>query len=129
MHVSSSITKEQVEEMFRTLAATGKLIRITELDVAIGTATPTVEQLQKQSDIYEMILNAFFTIVPKEQQSGVTIWSLSDNAKEHEYWLKDESPNIFDASYGRKIAYKGVADAIAGFDISSGFSSPDYSKK
>ena len=129
MHVSSSITKEQVEEMFRTLAATGKLIRITELDVAIGTATPTVEQLQKQSDIYEMILNAFFTIVPKEQQSGVTIWSLSDNAKEHEYWLKDESPNIFDASYGRKIAYKGVADAIAGFDISTGFSSPDYSKK
>lgn len=43
--------------MFKTLAATGKLIRVTELDVALGTATPSAEQLATQSDVYQMILN------------------------------------------------------------------------
>lgn len=126
MHVSKSITKEQVDAMFKTLAATGKLIRITELDVALGTASPSAEELQTQSDVYQMILTSFFENVPEAQQSAITIWGLSDNAKEHEYWLKDESPNLFDSSYGRKIAYKGVCDAIAGQDVGAGFTSQDY---
>lgn len=128
MHVSSSITKEQVDAMFKTLAATKKLIRITELDVALGTASPSLEQLQQQSDVYQMILTSFFENVPADQQSGITLWTLTDNAKEHEYWLKDESPNVFDAAFGRKIAYKGVCDAIAGFDIGSTFTSHDWSQ-
>ena len=89
-----------LSQEFKTLAATGKLIR--------------------------MILTSFFENVPEVQQSAITIWGLSDNSKEHEYWLKDESPNISDASYGRKVAYKGVCDAIAGEDVSAGFTSPNY---
>ena len=129
MHVQSGISKEQVDAMFKTLAATGKLVRITELDVALGTASPSAEQLKQQSDTYQMILTSFFENVPEAQQSAITIWSLSDNAKEHEYWLKDQCPNIFDAKYGRKHAYKGVCDAIAGFDIGADFESPVYTKK
>ena len=128
MHVSSSITKEQVDAMFKTLAATGKLIRITELDITVGTNTPSADQLQKQADCYQMILTSYFENVPQAQQSAVTIWGLSDNEKEHEYWLKDDAPNIFDASYGRKLAYKGVCDAIAGKDIGADFRSHDWSK-
>lgn len=127
MHVQKSITKEQVDAMFKTLAATGKLIRITELDVAIGTSTPSAEEQQAQADIYQMILTSYFENVPEAQQSAITIWGLSDNADEHEYWLKDDSPNIFDASYGRKLSYKGVCDAIAGYDVGSEFHSPDWS--
>ncbi len=129
MHVQSGISKEQVDAMFKTLAGTGKLVRITELDVALGTASPSAEQLKQQSDTYQMILTSFFENVPEAQQSAITIWSLSDNAKEHEYWLKDQCPNIFDAKYGRKHAYKGVCDAIAGFDIGADFESPVYTKK
>ncbi|MCM1355498.1 MAG: endo-1,4-beta-xylanase [Staphylococcus sp.] len=127
MHVQKSITKEQVDAMFQTLAATGKLIRITELDVALGTASPSAEEQQNQANIYQMILTSYFENIPEAQQSAITIWGLSDNAKEHEYWLKDDAPNIFDSSYGRKVAYKGVCDAIAGFDIGAGFTSPDWS--
>lgn len=128
MHVSSSISKEQVDAMFKTLAATGKLIRITELDVAVGTKTPSADQLQKQADCYQMILTSYFENIPQDQQSAITIWGLSDNEKEHEYWLKDDAPNIFDASYGRKLAYKSVCDAIAGKDVSADFRSHDWSK-
>ena len=128
MHVSAkSITKEQVDDMFKTLAATGKLIRITELDVALGTASPSLEEQQLQSDVYQMILESFFENIPEAQQHGITIWSLTDSAKEHEYWLNGDTPNIFDANYGRKIAYKGVCDAIIGFDPSGDWESPDYS--
>ena len=123
-----SITKEQVDEMFRTMAATGKLVRITELDIKIGSASPSAEQLAQQAECYRMIINSYFENVPVAQQSAVTMWTLSDNADEHKYWIPDDAPNIFDAKYGRKHAYKGVCDAIAGRDLSEEFESPDYSK-
>jgi GH35 family endo-1,4-beta-xylanase len=126
MHVSKSITKAEVDAMFKTLAATGKLVRITELDVAMDTATPSTEQAATQAEIYQMIIESYFENVPESQQSSITLWTLSDNAKEHEYWLNGDTPNIFDTNYERKHAYKAVCDAIAGFDISSSFSGTDW---
>lgn len=126
MHVSSSITKDQVDAMFKTLAATGKLIRVTELDVQVGTTTPSAEQLATQAEVYQMIFDSYRVNVPQAQQSGITIWTLTDSKKEHEYWLSDDAPNLFDANYGRKHAYKGVCDGIAGKDISEDFSGDDW---
>lgn len=127
MHVTaSSITREQIDDMFQTMAATGKLVRVTELDVALGTASPSAEQLELQANVYQMIFESYKANVPEAQQSGITIWTLSDNAAEHEYWLPDESPNLFDGNYNRKHAYKGVCDGIAGKDISEEFSGDDW---
>lgn len=126
MHVQKSITKEQVDAMFKTLAATGKLIRITELDVAMSLSKLSAADQQTQADVYKMILDSYFENIPAEQQSGVTIWGLSDKEDEHEYWLKGDCPNIFDADYARKIAYKAVCDAIAGFDLSTEFKGDDW---
>jgi GH35 family endo-1,4-beta-xylanase len=128
MHVSTSITKEEVDAMFQTLAATGKLIRVTELDVQVGTTTPSSTQLEAQAETYQMIFESYKANVPTAQQSGITIWSLTDNAREHEYWLPDDAPNIFDANYGRKHAYKGVCDGIAGYDISTDFDGTYWNK-
>lgn len=127
MHVTaSSITREQIDAMFQTMAATGKLVRVTELDVALGTASPSAEQLELQANVYQMIFESYKANIPEAQQSGITIWTLSDNAAEHEYWLPDESPNLFDGNYNRKHAYKGVCDGIAGKDISEEFSGDDW---
>jgi GH35 family endo-1,4-beta-xylanase len=126
MHVSSSITKDQVDAMFKTMAATGKLVRITELDVSVGTATPSTAQAAEQAAAYQMIIESYFENVPEDQQSAITLWTLSDNAKEHVYWLNGDTPNIFDTNYDRKHAYKTVCDAIAGFDISSNFAGEDW---
>lgn len=73
-----------------------------------------------------MIFDSYRENVPQAQQSGITIWTLSDNTKEHEYWLSGDAPNLFDASYSRKHAYKGVCDGIAGKDISEDFSGEDW---
>ena len=80
MHVpASSITREQIDAMFQTMAATGKLVRVTELDVALGTASPSAEQLELQANVYQMIFESYKANVPEAQQSGITIWTLSDN--------------------------------------------------
>lgn len=127
MHVTaSSITREEVDAMFKTMAATGKLVRVTELDVRLGTATPSAEQLAQQSDVYQMIVESYKENIPEAQQSGITIWTLTDHAREHEYWLPDESPNLFDKEYNRKHAYKGICDGIAGYDVSVDFNGEDW---
>lgn len=127
MHVTaSSITRAQIDAMFQTMAATGKLVRVTELDVALGTSSPSAEQLETQANVYQMIFESYKANVPESQQSGITIWTLSDNAAEHEYWLSGDAPNLFDGNYGRKHAYKGVCDGIAGKDISEDFSGDDW---
>lgn len=64
-----------------------------------------------------MIFESYKKNVPEAQQSGITIWTLSDNEKEHEYWLKGDVPNLFDADYLRKWSYKGACDGIAGEDL------------
>ena len=126
MHVFAKVTKAEVDAMFQTMAATGKLVRVTELDVRVETKTPSAEQLQQQAETYRMVIESYKENVPAAQQDAITIWSLSDNAVEHEYWFPDDAPNLFDANYERKHAYKGVCDGIAGRDISEDFSGSDW---
>ena len=118
--------KEKVDAMFKTIAATGKLVRVTELDLSLGTSSPSSNQYKAQSDAYRMIMESYKANVPAAQQSGITIWSLSDNEAEHEYWLKDQVPNLFDKDYKRKWAYKGFCDGIAGEDLGLKYGGNEY---
>ena len=118
--------KEKVDAMFQTMAATGKLVRVTELDLSLGTASPSSNQYKAQSDAYCMIMESYKANVPAAQQSGITIWSLSDNEAEHEYWLKGQVPNLFDKDYKRKWAYKGFCDGIAGEDLGLKYGGNEY---
>ena len=121
MHISLSTDKDKIAQMFQKLAATGKLIKVSELDVRLGTKDPTATQLADQAAMYQYVIDTYKQYVPVAQQYGITIWGISDNAVEHENWLPDESPNVWDASYKRKHAYKGVADGLAGKDVSKDF--------
>lgn len=118
--------RAQVDAMFQTMAATGKMVRVTELDISLGTGSPSSAQYKAQSDAYKAVFESYFENVPEAQQSGITIWSLTDADDEHEYWLKGEVPNLFDKSFKRKWAYKGVCDAIAGEDLGLKYGGDDY---
>lgn len=139
MHVSFSPTDDtadnaekiaelraKVDKQFKELAATGKLIRITELDISVNTGSPSAAQYKAQSDAYQTIFESYFENVPEAQQSGITIWSLTDADDEHVYWLKGQVPNLWDSAFKRKWAYKGVCDALAGEDIGLTFGSEAY---
>ena len=118
--------RAKVDKQFQELAATGKLVRVTELDVALSTSSPSAAQYKAQADAYKTIFESYFENVPEAQQSGITIWSLTDAADEHKYWLEGEKPNLFDASFLRKWAYKGVCDALAGEDLGLKFGGEAY---
>ncbi|MBO6187774.1 MAG: endo-1,4-beta-xylanase [Prevotella sp.] len=118
--------RAKVDKQFKELAATGKLVRVTELDVSLSTSSPSAAQYKAQSDAYKTIFESYFENVPEAQQSGITIWSLTDADDEHEYWLKGEKPNLFDASFLRKWAYKGVCDGLAGEDLGLQYGGTDY---
>jgi GH35 family endo-1,4-beta-xylanase len=117
-----------LDRMFQKLAQTGKLIKISELDVAISSESEpsspvaaTAEQQEKQAMLYELVALMYNKYIPENQRYGITVWGISDNAKEHEYWLKNDVPCLWDADYARKWAYKGFADGLAGRDVSVDF--------
>jgi endo-1,4-beta-xylanase len=122
MHISISTDTLKIDQMFQLLAATGKLIRISELDVQVKTASPTTENLAMQANMYQYVVNSFKKYVPAAQRYDITIWGVSDNAKEHVNWIPNDAPNLWDANYARKHAYKAVADGLAGEDVSKHFS-------
>lgn len=121
MHLSVDSDKDKIAQMFQKLAASGKLIKISELDIKLGTNAPTAEQLAKQAEMYQYVVDMYMEYIPEAQRYGITIWGISDNEQEHEYWLPDESPNLWNANYERKHAYKGFADGLAGRDVSEDF--------
>ncbi len=51
--------------MFKTMAATGKLVRVTELDLSLGTGSPSSNQYKAQSDCYRMIVESYKANVPE----------------------------------------------------------------
>lgn len=122
LHISITSNKEAIGLMFETMAATGKLVKVTELDVKIGSSSPTLEQYASQAEMYRYVVEAYNKYIPKAQQYGITVWSVSDNDKEHEYWIPNDGPNLWDKNYQRKHAFKGFADGLAKKDVSSEFS-------
>lgn len=122
MHISITSDTTKIIQMFQKLAATGKLIKVSELDVQVKTASPTVGNFASQSKMYKFVIDSYMKYIPENQRYGITIWGISDAPAEHVYWIPDDAPNLWDKNYGRKHAYKGVADGLAGEDVSTHFS-------
>ena len=122
MHISLTTDTTKINQMFQKLAASGKLIKVTEFDVALKTTTPTTENYAAQAKMYQYVVDSYMKYIPEAQRYGITVWAVSDNAKEHVNWLKDDAPCLWDKNYGRKHAYKCFADGLAGKDVSAGFS-------
>lgn len=121
MHISITADTTKIDQMFQLLAATGKLIKVSELDIQVKTSSPTTDNLATQAYMYQYVVNSYKKYIPAAQQYGITIWGVSDNAKEHVNWIPNDAPNLWDANYARKHAYKGTADGLAGEDVSKHF--------
>lgn len=128
MHVSYNMNpeaqksqEEHIVKMYELLAASGKLVRITELDMGIidengqNIKTPdlTFEQKQLMSDFYKFIVEKYFEIIPLDQQYGICAWAQTDSP-EGSGWRPGQPIGLWDLNYSRKPAYAGFADGLAG---------------
>ena len=120
--------KDHITKMFELMAASGKLVRVSEMDMgyvrgsnkwggSIKTSQVTEEEHKKMADFYEWIFKEFFRIVPPEQQWGICQWCTTD-APENSGWRGGEPVGIWDLSYYRKHVYAGFVRGLGG--VSSG---------
>lgn len=128
MHVScyaNAVTQKSKEDhvvkMFEILANSGKLIKITELDMgyideggkSVKTADMTETQHKAMSEYYKFIVEKYFEIIPAAQQYGITQWCATDSPNDSS-WRGGEPVGLWDANYNRKHTYAGFADGLAG---------------
>lgn len=128
MHVScyaNAVTQkskeDHVEKMFQILAESGKLVKITELDMgyidengtSVKTENMTEAQHKAMSDYYKFIVKKYFEIIPAAQQYGITQWCATDSPS-NSSWRGGEPVGLWDANYSRKHTYAGFADGLSG---------------
>ena len=113
--------EEHVVKMLELMAATGKLVKISELDMgyvdadgnSVSTATMTEAQHQAMAAYYKFIVSKYFEIVPAAQRYGITQWCLTDSPSDSS-WRKGEPTGLWNSLYSRKHTYAGFADGLKG---------------
>ena len=120
--------KKGIQNMLKIMAETGKLVRISELDMGYVDAEGndvTTAQLEKlpieervakekaMAEYYKWIIEQYFAIVPASQQYGICQWCLTD-APADSGWRKGQPVGLWNLNYQRKRAYGGCADGLAG---------------
>lgn len=112
MHITINSDKEKIAAMFQLLAATGKLIKVSELDVAAGLS-PTPGDLQKQNDMYKYVVDMYAKYIPANQRYGITIWGVTDS-KSDSSWLPGQHQGLWSVDFTRKSSYTGFAEGLKG---------------
>ena len=111
MHININTNKENIDEMFKLLAATGKLIKVSELDVAVNTSEPTDAILQQQAEMYKYVVNSYAENIPAEQRYGITVWGVIDSTDDSS-WLPGDKQGLWNINYSRKPAYASFAEGL-----------------
>jgi len=119
--------KEAIQNMLKIMAETGKLVRISEIDMGyvdkdgkdVTTAQleklPIEERVAKEkamAEHYKWIIEQYFKIVPVSQQYGICQWCLTDSPTDSG-WRPGQPVGLWNLNYQRKPAYGGFADGLA----------------
>ena len=119
--------KKGIQNMLKIMAETGKLVRISELDMGYVDADGkdvTTAQLEKlpieervakekaMAEHYKWIIEQYFKIVPVSQQYGICQWCLTDSPTDSG-WRPGQPVGLWNLNYQRKPAYGSFADGLA----------------
>ena len=125
--------KKAIQNMLRIMAKTGKLVRISEIDMGyigvdkdgndlkVGTTTAQLEKLpieervakeKAMAEYYKWIIEQYFEIVPVKQQYGICQWCITDSPT-NSGWRPGKPVGLWNLNYQRKPAYGGFADGLA----------------
>lgn len=113
--------KAAIENMLKLMASSGKLCRISELDMgyvdadgnSVKTVDMTEEMHHQMAELYTFVIEKYKEIIPANQQWGICQWCATD-APADSGWRKGEPVGLWDSNYYRKHTYAGFADGLAG---------------
>ena len=113
--------KNAIENSFKLMAETGKLVRISELDMGlvdedgkeVKTADVTEEQHHAMAEFYTWIIQKYLEIIPTAQQWGICQWCATDSPA-NSGWRANQPVGLWDQNYYRKHTYAGFANGLSG---------------
>ena len=113
--------KNAISNMFRLMAATGKWVRVSEMDMgyydasgkSVTTNKMTEAQHKKMADFYEWIIREYFRLIPPAQQWGICQWCTNDSPSGSS-WRADTPVGIWDLDNYRKHVYAGFVRGLNG---------------
>ena len=113
--------KKHITKMFELIAASGKLCRVSELDMglvdaagnSVKTADVTEEQHKAMAEMYKFVVSEYLRIIPAAQQWGICQWCATDSPA-GSGWRAGEPVGLWDSNYYRKHTYAGFADGLSG---------------
>ena len=129
MHISfkkntndQNALKRAITGMFQLMAKSGKLVRVSEMDMGYTNASGsnlttnqlTEAQHKEMADFYEWIIKEYFRIVPPAQQWGICQWCTNDAPDTQNMWRRNEPVGIWDLSNYRKHVYAGFVRGLNG---------------
>ncbi len=115
--------KNAITNMFTLMAATGKWVRVSEMDMGyndasgknVSTDNMTEAQHKNMADFYEWIIKEYFRLVPPAQQWGICQWCTNDSPA-NSGWRANTPVGIWDINNYRKHVYAGFARGLFGED-------------
>ena len=119
---SQNNLKKAITGMFEVMAKSGKLVRVSEMDMGyvpngkdkgLSTSQLTEEQHKQMADFYEWIIKEYLRIVPAEQQWSICQWCPTD-APDYSGWRGGEPVGIWDLDLYRKHVYAGFVKGLGG---------------
>ncbi len=119
--------KNAITNMFKLMAESGKLVRVSEFDMGyvnasgqdVATANMTEKQHQNMADYYEWIIKEYLRLIPAEQQWGICFWCPTDSPA-NSGWRANTPVGIWtNGTYYRKHAYAGVVRGLGGIEYDS----------
>jgi GH35 family endo-1,4-beta-xylanase len=114
--------KKHITKMFEVIAKSGKLCRVSEMDMgyvrgsnrwgsSIKTSQLTEAEHKKMADFYEWIIKEYLRIIPPAQQWGICQWCTTDSPS-NSGWRGGEPVGIWDQNLYRKHAYAGFVRGL-----------------
>ncbi len=125
MHLRMDIPDEIIAYTLKKAAETGLQIHLSEVDIIFNKHDDTRgggvqiydevtdEMLQQQKEKYKNLVLMYRTLIPREQQYGITFWGFADKYSWIDYFFKiDDWPCIYNDSLKPKPAYYGFAEGL-----------------
>ncbi|KAL3823503.1 hypothetical protein ACHAXA_010825 [Cyclostephanos tholiformis] len=102
-------TPSMVKRQIRRIGELGLKVNISEMDVRVSKLKAGVNRDMAQTIIYRDVLTAALS---ESCFHGIWLWGFSDRHTWVKNFYHDDTPLIFDDAYERKMAYRGVEDAL-----------------
>ncbi len=116
--------KKHITNMFKLMAESGKLVRVSEFDMGyvnangqdVATGNMTEQQHQNMADYTEWIISEYLRLIPADQQWAFCFWCPTD-APAYSGWRANTPVGIWtnDTMY-RKHVYAGVVRGLGGVE-------------